>query len=90
MQGAKWRASLLLIDPQIKENEFACPYGVPWDATAQPSRSVSAPLNRPPLRGLGDVVAGITSAFGIKPCGGCKKRQQKLNELVPFKTGEPK
>jgi hypothetical protein len=32
-------------------------------------------------------VARVTSAIGIKPCGGCKKRQQKLNELVPFKAG---
>jgi hypothetical protein len=80
MQGAKWRASLLLIDPTIKENEFACPYGIAWDAPAQPPRL-------PPLRGLGDVVARVTSAIGIKPCGGCKKRQQKLNELVSFKAG---
>jgi hypothetical protein len=38
----------------------------------------------PPLRGLGDVVANVTSAVGIKPCGGCKQRQEKLNQLVPF------
>jgi pantoate kinase len=31
--------------------------------------------------GLGDVVAKITSAFGIKPCSGCKKRQAKLNKI---------
>jgi hypothetical protein len=48
-----------------------CPYGI----------------TIPPLRGLGDVVARVTSAIGIKPCGGCKQRQQKLNELVPFKAG---
>ena len=36
------------------------------------------------LRGLGDFVASITSAVGIKPCGGCKKRQEALNKLVPF------
>lgn len=34
--------------------------------------------------GLGDTIAKITSAFGIKPCGGCKKRQEKLNKLVPY------
>lgn len=30
---------------------------------------------------LGDAIAKVTSAVGIKPCGGCKKRQAKLNEL---------
>jgi hypothetical protein len=37
-----------------------------------------------PLRGLGDVVARATKAVGIKPCAGCKKRQEKLNRWVPF------
>ena len=36
------------------------------------------------LRGLGDVVAAVTSAVGIRPCSGCKKRQEALNKLVPF------
>jgi hypothetical protein len=39
-----------------------------------------------PMRGLGDAIARATSAVGIKPCGGCKKRQEVLNDLVPFKT----
>ena len=39
-----------------------------------------------PLRGLGDVVAAVTSAVGIKPCGGCKKRQATLNKIMPFKS----
>jgi hypothetical protein len=34
--------------------------------------------------GLGDVIARITSAVGIKPCKGCKKRQSWLNR---FKIG---
>lgn len=37
-------------------------------------------------RGLGDTVAKITSAVGIKPCGGCKKRQAALNRLVPYRS----
>ena len=37
-------------------------------------------------RGLGDTVAKITSAIGIKPCGGCKERQDKLNKLIPYKN----
>ena len=34
--------------------------------------------------GLGDIVAKLTSAVGIKPCKGCKKRQSWLNR---FKIG---
>jgi hypothetical protein len=37
-------------------------------------------------RGLGDTIAKITSAVGIKACGGCKKRQARLNELVPYRA----
>lgn len=40
------------------------------------------------LRGLGDVVAKVTSAVGVKPCGKCKERQAKLNRLVPFKRSQ--
>lgn len=36
-------------------------------------------------RGFGDTVAKITSAVGVKPCGKCKKRQEKLNKLLPYK-----
>ncbi|MBF0539406.1 MAG: hypothetical protein HQL03_14255 [Nitrospirae bacterium] len=32
--------------------------------------------------GLGDVIKGVTSTFGIKPCGGCEKRAEILNNLV--------
>lgn len=36
-------------------------------------------------KGLGDTVAKITTLVGAKPCGGCKKRQEKLNKLFPYK-----
>jgi hypothetical protein len=39
-------------------------------------------------RGLGDTIAKITKALGIKPCGGCKKRQAALNKLVPYKEAD--
>jgi hypothetical protein len=39
------------------------------------------------MRGLGDVIAAATSAVGVKPCGGCKKRQESLNKMFPF--GKP-
>lgn len=41
-----------------------------------------------PMRGLGDVVAAVTTAVGIKPCGGCKQRQAFLNRVVPFGNAE--
>jgi hypothetical protein len=43
---------------------------------------------KPKWTGLGDVVASATSAVGIKPCGGCKQRQEALNKLVPFENKE--
>lgn len=41
------------------------------------------------LRGLGDVVSAVTKAVGIRECGGCAKRREALNKLVPFNGGEP-
>lgn len=35
-------------------------------------------------RGLGDAIAGVLKRAGVQPCGGCKKRQEWLNEKVPF------
>jgi len=35
--------------------------------------------------GLGDTIKKITEKAGIKQCGGCKKRQAKLNRLFPYK-----
>lgn len=50
-----------------------------------------AARRNPQMRGLGDLVARVTKAVGIKPCGGCQKRQVTLNKLVPFPlTKEPK
>ena len=42
-------------------------------------------------KGLGDVVAKGLKKIGFKPCGGCKKRQAKLNRIFPFsrKKREP-
>jgi DNA-directed RNA polymerase subunit RPC12/RpoP len=37
-------------------------------------------------RGLGDTIAKITKRFGIRPCRGCRGRQQKLNEMFPYKN----
>lgn len=40
-------------------------------------------LSRAKPVGLGDTVAAVTTAAGIKPCGGCKKRQAALNRATP-------
>ena len=45
--------------------------------------------------GVGDVVAKLTKAFGIKPCSSCDRRRQVLNKLrmvgwkVKWIDGEP-
>lgn len=36
-------------------------------------------------RGLGDTIAKATKAVGIKPCSGCGRRQQALNDAIPYK-----
>ena len=35
--------------------------------------------------GLGDVIKRATSAVGIKPCGGCQKRAERLNQTIRFR-----
>ena len=43
------------------------------------------------MRGLGDLVAKVTDAVGIKPCIPCRTtRKDFLNKLVPFKSVDPK
>jgi len=37
------------------------------------------------LRGVGDVIQGVTKTIGIPTCGACKKRRDYLNEKFPFK-----
>ncbi|HUT58036.1 MAG TPA: hypothetical protein VNA25_09330 [Phycisphaerae bacterium] len=54
--------------------DWPCPKGAAWESDG-------------PIRGLGDLVAKaikFVSRGRIKPCGGCKKRRKRLNELVPF------
>ena len=49
------------------------------------------PQTQPDQRilGLGDVVSAVTKSLGIKECGGCAKRREALNKLVPFKNENP-
>jgi hypothetical protein len=34
--------------------------------------------------GLGDVLKRVTSAAGVRPCGGCERRAEALNRWVAF------
>ena len=36
-----------------------------------------------PEPGLGDAVAAATKAVGVRPCGGCARRQEALNRATP-------
>ena len=40
---------------------------------------------KPPVRGLGDLIARATAAVGVQPCDACRKRQEALNRLIPLK-----
>ena len=43
-----------------------------------------------PSRGAGDTVKKIIAKVTrgkIEPCGGCKKRQELLNKLLPYSSG---
>lgn len=39
--------------------------------------------------GLGDVLKRMTSTFGIRPCGDCRRRAATLNRWVTF-DGRPR
>lgn len=41
-------------------------------------------------KGLGDTIKKMTDAVGIKQCGACKKRQEKLNKMFPYKSEQHK
>lgn len=68
-----------LTEQKQKElRELAEKFGEQWDCFSKPM----AVNNK--ITGLGDVVAAVTKAVGIKPCSGCRKRQSWLNKLIPF------
>lgn len=70
-------------------DEFVCPYGIPLGINAKNKESIIESMES---RGLGDTLARVIKAitFGkVSPCGGCAKRQEALNRLVPYKKGEP-
>jgi hypothetical protein len=40
--------------------------------------------------GLGDILKGLTSVVGIRPCGGCERRAAALNRRIIFSGRRPK
>lgn len=39
-------------------------------------------------RGLGDIVAKVTKAVGLRTCGGCERRRKALNKMFNFGDGD--
>jgi hypothetical protein len=44
---------------------------------------IECPPHPREIIGVGDAVAAATKAVGVKPCGGCAKRQAALNRATP-------
>jgi hypothetical protein len=40
--------------------------------------------------GIGDAIGRATAYFGLRPCGGCAKRQATLNQWVVVSPRRPK
>jgi hypothetical protein len=75
----KWRDCAKWVDVQsvVFDTDSKC-----WKKIAKAMRKAR------PSRGLGDTIANFikTVTFGkVKPCGGCKKRQEALNRLAPYR-----
>lgn len=66
------------------------PYGayrVEWDRNGKLISESCEPRD-PPSRGLGDTIEKLTSKVGIKSCGGCKRRRDKLNKAIPYRKNQ--
>lgn len=76
----EWRQSLAVAYELPKDApDFSCPLGLPWGFNGDGRLAGDSPDGK--LRGVGDVIAAATKAIGIKPCGGCLRRQEELNRL---------
>ena len=56
--------------------------------TNPPTDKEKKKLLQPKSKGLGDTVKNVINKVTggkVKQCGGCKKRQEALNKLVPYK-----
>jgi hypothetical protein len=43
-------------------------------------------LKKQQSKGLGDTIKKVTDTLKIPQCGGCKRRQAKLNKIFPYKS----
>lgn len=64
--------------PPHARSAISAPAGLPPPQVRIPVPGVSEAV------GLGDVVAKVTKAVGIKPCVPCAKRRARLNRLIQF------
>lgn len=66
------------------DTDFACPHGQGVVTTEAPAPIKPKPcgcLKPKARRGLGDIVAAVTSTVGMKRCPTCKRRQVRLNRF---------
>ncbi len=83
-EGRQWRESIakhfsVQSVQNVQNVDFECPKDKPW--------TKEKPVAPAHSRGLGDTAAKFIHAITagkIKPCNGCKERQRKLNELIPY------
>tara|TARA_A100001515_G_scaffold129321_1_gene115949 strand:+ start:105 stop:557 length:453 start_codon:yes stop_codon:yes gene_type:complete len=72
--------------PKFQILRYGKPVGdAPEEAGTNENKEPDVPQKS---RGLGDTIAKATKAFGIKPCGACKKRQEKLNKMFSYKSNK--
>ena len=65
-----------------------CSLGL-WGGVPSPGTCRVCGSYEGPDRGLGDTVARAAKAVGIKPCGGCQKRREALNRVMPLGGRKP-
>jgi len=75
-----------IIDPPLFLGARPAPTAARAKLTTEMQPPAPGTVAPPRMRGLGDVVAAMTNAVGIKAnsCGPCAKRREALNRLVPF------
>jgi hypothetical protein len=75
--GREWRKSLgQYFEVPAGAPDFDCPHGLAWGWRPTWTHR----LRRWQRLRWGDRIAAITHAFRIPQCGGCKKRQEWLNQ----------
>ena len=75
----------VLHDEAVMKTSIRCKYGTfELELHEDGTVTVLEFHKRVPIKGLGDVIAAATTAIGIKPCAGCDRRKDQLNDAVPF------